>query len=397
MRVRASALVSPVTTLLLVGLLLGACSQPEGDPQGLDSRPPTPQPQTRTATPTEPSSAADPTEEPAEEEETRGVRRPRVVGTVARGLAAPWGIAFLPDGSALVGERDRARLLALDTGSRPRVVGRVAAASPQGEAGLLGLAVSPTFAQDGLVYAYVSTVRDNRVVRFTYDGERIGRARPVLTGIPNGFIHDGGRLLFDEDGMLLVSTGETGVERLAQDRSSLGGKILRITPEGDPAPGNPVPGSPVWTMGHRNVQGLALDGDDRLWASEFGDSTWDELNRIEEGRNYGWPVVEGRGGGRQYRDPFVQWRTAENSPSGLAHLDGSLWMASLRGERLWEVGVRDDGSVGRPDDWFVGSYGRLRTVVVAPNGNLWVTTSNRDGRGDPAAGDDRILEVAVPG
>src|SRR5690606_20568368 len=122
--------------------------------------------------------------------------------------------------------------------------------------------------------------------------------------------------------------------------------------------------------------------------------TWDELNLIDRARNYGWPRVEGRGGGEDFRDPFVQWRTSEASPSGLAFHEGSLWMASLRGARLWQVPVTADGT-GKPQDWFVGDYGRLRTVVVAPNGNLWVTTSNRDGRGDPAADDDRILEVAL--
>jgi glucose/arabinose dehydrogenase len=318
-----------------------------------------------------------------------------VVGTVASGLTAPWGVTFLPDGTALVGERDTTRIVAVPPGGGPvREVGRVAIAAPQGEAGLLGLATSPTFDEDGLVYAYVSTAEDNRVVRMEYDGRRLGEPEPVLTGIPNGFVHDGGRLLFDDDGMLFVSTGETGEEELSQDRASLAGKILRITPDGDPAPGNPVAGSPVWTMGHRNVQGLALDDRDRLWASEFGANTWDELNRIDMGRNYGWPVAEGRAGLDGYRDPFVQWRTSEASPSGLAFHDGSLWMASLRGQRLWQVPVSADGT-GRPRDWFVGGYGRLRTVVVAPDGNLWVTTSNKDGRGDPAPQDDRILEVAV--
>ena len=227
----------------------------------------------------------------------------------------------------------------------------------------------------------------------TYDGRRLGPPNPVLTGIPNGFVHDGGRLLFAPDGNLFVSTGETGQGELAQGRDSLGGKILRITPQGRPAPGNPVRGSPVWTMGHRNVQGLAFDGRGRLWATEFGQDTWDELNRIEKGRNYGWPLVEGRGTLAEYRNPYVQWRPAEASPSGLAYLDGALWAGSLRGARLWRIPVTANG-VGQPQDYFVGAYGRLRTVVAAPDGNLWVTTSNRDGRGSPQPGDDRILVVA---
>ncbi len=375
-------------TVLTAVLALAACSA-GGDPSGLGTPSPSPQPSTRTA---EPGG----TPGRAEKTERTGRVRPRVVGTIARNLSVPWGIAFLPDGSALVTERDTTRVLEIPAGrGRPREVGRLGAARPQGEAGLLGLAVSPDFADDSLVYAYLSTAEDNRVVRMRYDGRRLGAPRVVLDGVPNGFIHDGGRLAFGPDGYLYVSTGETGEEQLAQDRDSLGGKILRITADGDPAPDNPREGSPVWTMGHRNVQGLAFDAQDRLWASEFGASTWDELNLIERGRNYGWPLVEGRGDMAEYRNPFAQWRTSEASPSGLAYAEGSLWMASLRGQRLWRVPVHDDGSIGRPQDYFVGGYGRLRTVVVAPDGTLWVSTSNRDGRGDPAPQDDRILRVAL--
>ena len=374
------------TTRLSAGLstalsivVLAGCSSEAGTGQGADRA--GDQPATRTA---EPAPASP---------ESSGPGRPRLVGTVAKGLQAPWGITFLPDGSALVGERDTTRVVSITDG-RVRAVGQVAQAAPQGEAGLLGLAASPSFEQDRTVFAYVSTESDNRVVRMRYTGSRLGPARPVLTGIPQGFIHDGGRLLFDPEGDLFVSTGETGEADLAQDPDSTAGKILHITPQGDPAPDNPRADSPVWTSGHRNVQGLAFDDRGRLWASEFGQNTWDELNRIEAGRNYGWPAVEGKGGGQEYRDPFVQWRTSDASPSGLAYHRGSLYLASLRGERLWQVPVTRTGT-GTPRDFFVGGYGRLRTVVVAPNGNLWVATSNRDGRGDPQAGDDRILEVAV--
>ena len=364
--------------LCAVLVLAAGCSKDEGDPNGLGTVARSPQPSTRTATPSDPS--------------PRGPGRPHVVGTVASGLRAPWGVTFLPDGSALVGERDTARVLAIKDGT-VRPVGRVKGVAPQGEAGLLGLAASPSYARDHRVYAYLSTSEDNRVVMMSYDGRTLGPPRRVLTGIPNGFIHDGGRLLFAPDGNLFVSTGETGEERLAQDRRSLGGKILRITPDGEAAPGNPVRGSPVWTMGHRNVQGLAFDARGRLWATEFGKNTWDELNLIEKGRNYGWPLVEGKGDLKEYRNPFVQWRTEDASPSGLAYLDGSLWAGALRGGRLWQIPVSASGT-GRPRDYFVGDYGRLRTVVAAPDGNLWVTTSNRDGRGDPGPRDDRILVVA---
>ena len=318
-------------------------------------------------------------------------RDPRVVRTIASGLEVPWGLAFLPDGSALVTERDSGRVLSIRDGEVTEV-GTVPEAAPMGEAGLLGVAVSPSFAEDHEVFLYVTTDEDNRILRTTYDGSRLGDLDVILDGIPNDFIHDGGRLAFGPDGYLYASTGETGNGDLAQDRSSLGGKILRITTDGEPAPGNPFKGSPIWTWGHRNVQGLAFDDNDRLWASEFGASDWDELNLIVKGANYGWPFVEGTGGNGKYAEPLVVWKTSEASPSGLAFTDGHLWLASLMGERLWRVDV-DGTDAGNPTDFFVGEYGRLRTVVVAPNGNLWVTTSNRDGRGDPAEADDRILEI----
>jgi glucose/arabinose dehydrogenase len=326
-----------------------------------------------------------------------GATGPEVIGTVAAGLSVPWGIDFLPDGAAVVTERDTTRVLVIDPAGAVREIGRISEAAPQGEAGLLGVAVSPDFASDRLLFFYLTTDEDNRVVRATYDGARLGSPQVVISGIPSAFIHDGGRLEFGPDGMLYVSTGEAGDPPIAQDRDSLGGKILRITPEGDPAPGNPEPDSPVWSWGHRNVQGLAFDDGGRLWASEFGANTWDELNLIEPGRNYGWPTIEGEAPGAdpqfaELANPQVVWNTSQASPSGLAYHQDTLWLAALRGERLWRIDVSGE-KAQRPRGFFVGDYGRLRTVVVAPDGNLWVTTSNRDGRGDPSARDDRILLV----
>lgn len=365
--------------LLTAGLLAG-CSDDEG-----------PGPPTVTATPQSDGATSEEPSDPASEDEPN--RPPRVVKALATGLAVPWGLDFLPDGRAIVTERDTRRVLLLDPGGgTPTVVGTIDAAAPQGEAGLLGVAVSPDFAGDGLVYLYLTTAEDNRIVRATLRDDRLGTPEVVLAGIPNGFVHDGGRLEFGPDGFLYASTGETGEQDLAQDKDSLGGKILRITPDGDPAPGNPDPGSPVWSWGHRNVQGLAFDDEDRLWASEFGDQTFDELNLIRPDGNYGWPAVEGRGDDDRFVNPQVVWRTDQASPSGLAYDDGRLWLAALRGARLWRIEVVD-GRATEPRDFFVGDYGRMRTVEVAPDGRLWVTTSNRDGRGEPGPGDDQVLLI----
>ncbi|WP_310526062.1 PQQ-dependent sugar dehydrogenase [Nocardioides sp.] len=322
--------------------------------------------------------------------------RPRVTATVATGLAVPWGIAFLPDGSAVVTERDSRRVLRLaPRGESVEVteIGLVEEAAPEVEAGLLGVAVSPEFASDHTLFLYATTARDNTVFKVALVGDHLGTPTPILTGIPKGVIHDGGRLAFGPDGFLYVSTGETGDPTLAQDPESLAGKILRITPDGDPAPGNPDEGSPVWSLGHRNVQGLAFDASGQLWASEFGDQTFDELNRVTRGGNYGWPDVEGRGGEPEYVDPVLTWSTEDASPSGLAFAHGALWMAALRGQRLWQIPL-DGDTPGAPVGLFTGDYGRLRTVVSTPTGDLWVATSNRDGRGDPADLDDRILLVS---
>ena len=322
---------------------------------------------------------------------------PQVVETVARGLETPWGLAFFPNGDALVTERDTTRVLRV-TGDRRVVqeVGLFDTAVPEGEGGLLGLAIAPGYPRDRDIYLYVTTATDNRVVRARLEGGVIGTPEVLLDGIPKGVVHDGGRIVFGPDDHLYVATGETGDPALARDPDSLAGKILRLTLDGEAAPGNPG-GGLVWSSGHRNVQGLAFDDQDRLWASEFGDETADELNLVEAGGDYGWPVVEGTGDRADREagllDPERTWAPEVASPAGLAFADGSLWMAALRGERLWQVPVDDDGGAGRPTGFLEGRYGRLRTVATAPDGSLWVTTSNRDGRGDPGREDDRILRI----
>lgn len=322
-----------------------------------------------------------------------GSAAPEVREVLVDRLEVPWGVGFLPDGAAIVTERISGRVLQVAADGTSSDLGVLPGAVPEGEAGLLGVAVSPDFDADRTLFFYLTAGSDNRVVKAELDGDELGEPTVVLDGIPKGFIHDGGRMAFGPDGFLYVTTGETGNPDLAQDPASLAGKILRITPDGDPAPGNPDPDSPVWSLGHRNVQGLAWDDEGRLWASEFGDSSWDELNLIEKGGNYGWPRFEGRSGGADFIDPQLVWPVEEASPSGLAWADGHLWMAGLRGQRVWRIDVSASGEASRPTAYFTEDYGRLRSVAAAPDGTIWVTTSNRDGRGEPTPADDRILVV----
>ncbi|MBT2451676.1 PQQ-dependent sugar dehydrogenase [Streptomyces sp. ISL-43] len=324
-----------------------------------------------------------------------------VTGEAAKGLESPWGVAPLPDGNLLVASRDKGTISRVDVGTGAVTrIGEVPGVAPGGEGGLLGLALSPSFASDHMVYVYFTTESDNRIARLRYDdkrpvGNRLGAPDTVLRGIPKGLIHNGGRIAFGPDKMLYAGTGESGDPGLAQDKKSLGGKILRMTPDGQPVHGNPEADSVVYSYGHRNVQGLAWDKDKRLWAAEFGQNTWDELNLIEPGGNYGWPEAEGKAGKPGLRDPVAVWKTDEASPSGIAWAQGSVWMAGLKGQRLWRIPLAGANPVAEPEAFLKGDYGRLRTVVALGADKLLLVTSETDGRGSPESGDDRILTLTV--
>jgi glucose/arabinose dehydrogenase len=319
------------------------------------------------------------------------------VATLATGLAAPWSVVPLEGGGALISQRDDGTVRELTGDGRLRTVGAVPGVVSGGESGLHGLALLDT---DGstMLYAYFGSADDNRVVRMPLLGAagsyELGVPDVVLDGIPKAANHDGGRIAFGPDGYLYVTTGDAGRPQAAQDRDALGGKILRMTPDGGPAPGNPW-STRVWSMGHRNVQGIAWTADGTMWASEFGQNTWDELNRIEPGANYGWPVVEGVAQRDEYVDPVAQWPTSEASPSGLAAEGATLFLASLRGERLWQVDTAEGVATGEPVAAFVGEFGRLRDVVAVPDRSLWVLTNNTDGRGEPGPTDDLLLRVPL--
>jgi len=317
--------------------------------------------------------------------------QPQVVAT---GLAVPWGLAFLPDGSGLAVERNTARLLQVRPGQAPQVLGTIPNVVAAGEGGALGLAVSPTYAQDQWVYAYFTAANDNRIVRFRLNA--IGTQQVILSGLAKANIHDGGRIAFGPDGMLYAGVGDANNTANSQNTQSLNGKILRMTPTGAVPAGNPF-GNRVWSYGHRNVQGLAWDAQGRMYATEFGQNTWDEVNLIVAGANYGWPTVEGMANNPAFRNPLVVWTTAQSSPSGAAIANGHLFAAALRGTRLWVVPLTSSGGVGTPVSEIQGQYGRLRTVALGPDGWLWVMTSNRDGRGSPVAADDRIVRFPPAG
>ncbi|MEV5398678.1 PQQ-dependent sugar dehydrogenase [Streptomyces cellulosae] len=369
-------------------LLAAGCSSDDGAPPEKDAAA---------------SSAAPPPSSPSgKAEETPPAKGSvSVVRTVATGLDSPWGLAPVGDGDLLVSSRDEATITRIDgeTGKKTEL-GEVPGVAAEGEGGLLGIALSPDFASDHMIYAYFTSASDNRIVRMLYDerkpaGEQLGAPDTVFRGIPKGVIHNGGRIAFGPDRMLYAGTGETGDTGLAQDKKSLGGKILRLTPDGEPAPGNPFPGSPVYSYGHRNVQGLAWDRQQRLFASEFGQNTWDELNAVAPGDNYGWPEAEGHADEGGFHNPIAQWSTADASPSGIAYAEGSVWMAGLRGERLWRIPLKGTEASAKPQAFLGGEYGRLRTVVAAGGDRLWLVTSNTDGRGGPEAEDDRVLELKV--
>jgi glucose/arabinose dehydrogenase len=306
------------------------------------------------------------------------------------GLDVPWSIALLPDGSSLVSVRNTGEVRHVPkpgSGGRATVAGTLPITRSGGEGGLLGLAVPEDFEANPVFYAYYSTDSDNRIAAVPWRDGAIGEPQVIFDGIPVGRYHNGGRIAFGPDGYLYVGTGEAGDTSLSQNLGSLGGKILRITPEGKPAPGNPFGGSPIWSYGHRNVQGLAWDGRKRLWASEFGANTWDELNLIEPGENYGWPEVEGRSGNAAFVDPVAQWPTSEMSPSGIAvGPDGAVYLAALRGQSVWRVPVGKDGSAGTPTRHLQGTYGRVRDIRFV-DGRAWILTNNGT--------DDRLMSLPL--
>ncbi|MBA8814659.1 PQQ-dependent sugar dehydrogenase [Frigoribacterium faeni] len=311
---------------------------------------------------------------------------------ITSGLETPWSLVFRGD-TPLVSERDTGRVLELAADGSTREIGTVAGVRHGGEGGLLGLAVD-----DDQLYAYSTGDEGNRIQRFPLNGEpgelELGRPETILDELASAGYHNGGRIAFGPDGMLYAGVGDAGQASAAQDLDSLSGKILRLAPDGSVPSDNPFPGSLVYSFGHRNVQGLVWSDDGTMFASEFGQNTWDELNVIEAGGNYGWPEVEGLAGEDDYVDPVQQWSPADASPSGITVVDDTVYIANLRGSVLRAVPVSQPDSFA---DYYSGTYGRLRAVAPAPDGSLWFITGNTNSQGTPRNGDDRIVRIDTAG
>lgn len=315
---------------------------------------------------------------------------------VATRLEIPWSAAFLPDGSLLFTERPgRVRLIDKSQGLLSAPLLTIEDVAHAGEGGLLGITLHPDFARNQWLYVYYTYRRGtelaNQVVRFTMAGRSLQNRTVIIEGIPAASIHDGGRIKFGSDGLLYITVGDASVSDRAQDRSSLSGKILRLKDDGSVPPDNPFPNSPVYSYGHRNPEGLAWDSQGRLWETEHGSSAYDEVNLIEPGANYGWPVIRGDATAPGMKSPVLHSGTDTWAPSGMAFWNGSLYFAGLHGETLYQVLIDRQPVVLRR--YLPGQFGRLRDVILGPDNLFYVLTSNRDGRGSPVADDDRIIRI----
>lgn len=316
---------------------------------------------------------------------------------VAENLEVPWALVFLPDGSMLVTERPgRVRLIDNNGNLNPSPIAQIEDVRQLGEGGLHGIAIHPDFPNNHFVYIYYTYGQNiigtqNRVVRFRYDKRTLIEKTIIVDTIPGALFHDGGRIKFGPDKMLYITTGDAQNPSLAQDINSLAGKILRVTDSGKPAAGNPF-NNFVYSYGHRNPQGITWSTTGNLYETEHGQSATDEFNFIEPGKNYGWPIIRGDQRQAGLESPFLHSGKDTWAPAGAAYLNGSIFFAGLRGQALYEAVIKND-QVTELKTHFKGEFGRIREVVVGPDNMLYITTSNRDGRGLPKPNDDKIIRV----
>lgn len=331
-----------------------------------------------------------PTLPPSGQPPPGGQRDPYIV---ADKLNVPWSVAPLPDGTAYVGERETGRVLHVQQQYAPaEEVYTIPGVDTSGDGGLLGLALSPSFSEDSQIFAYITTKTDNRVIRFSTDGS----STAIVTGIPKGEVNNGGQLAFGPDGTLYIGTGDAGDRSAASNATGLAGKILRTTIYGDPAPGNPTKGSPIFASGFRDVTGLCFD-EKQLIATDAG-STTDELDVVQKGKFYGWPGAEGPSRDPSAIDPMLTWKAGGAAPGGCATAESGLFVTLLDGKRVetYLLGAKAKLLNPKAQRFLSNTYGRLRGVAIAPDGALWLTTSNRDGHGTPKKVDDRVIRIMPP-
>lgn len=323
------------------------------------------------------------------------------VEIVVQNLEVPWDMVFLPDNSMLVTERKgTVRLITPDGKLQEKPVVTLTQVNQIGEGGLHGIALHPEFSQNNFLYLYYTYANDenntlNRVSRFSYSNGSLQNEQIIVDAIPGASNHDGGRIRFGPDNYLYITTGDAQEPSLSQNRNSLAGKILRVTDSGEPAPGNPL-NTRIYSYGHRNPQGIVWDDKGQLFATEHGrsgiQSGLDELNLIQAGENYGWPTIEGDESREGMVTPLLNSGAQTTwAPGGIAYTDGALYFTGLRGQSLYKATPR--GDTVDLTTYLSGEYGRLRNVIVGPDGLLYVSTSNRDGRGIPQRDDDKILRI----
>lgn len=318
------------------------------------------------------------------------------LSTVAENLQVPWALVFLPDSSILFTERPgRVRLIDNKGNLNPTPIAVIDDVLSAGEGGLMGITIHPNFSDNHFLYLYYTYANNNnqtlnRVVEFKFENNTLSNKSVIVDAIPGALFHNGGRIKFGPDGFLYITTGDSQNPSLAQDKNSLAGKILRVTDTGKPAPDNPY-GTEVLSFGHRNSQGITWDSQGKLWATEHGASALDEINIIKIGKNYGWPVISGDQNQQGLETPIINSGSDTWAPSGAAYLNNSIFFAGLRGQALYEAVI--DGAKITLKEHLKGELGRIREVIVGPDNLLYITTSNRDGRGIPKTNDDQIIRV----
>lgn len=312
------------------------------------------------------------------------------ISAVAQNLEIPWGMAFLPNGDILVTERP-GRVKLVEKNGNIKLISELSNVKHIGEGGLLGIAFHPDFSSNNFVYFYYTYGGEtlNRVVRMIYKNEKLENEQIIVDKIPGAPNHNGGRIKFGPDKLLYIGTGDAQNPSLAQDTNSLAGKILRVSDSGK---------TEVYSYGHRNVQGLAWDSNGNLWATEHGSSAHDELNRIERGKNYGWPDIRGNEQRQGMENPLLESGDNTWAPGGVAFFKGSIFFVGLRGSALYEYKINKQSLRAisleqKLTEFFKNEYGRIRDVVLGPDEMLYIATSNRDGRGFPKNNDDKIIRI----